>query len=85
MASLQAELLLQLHDAENLLDGSSPASEGSNAMTQHSPRRGAPGVVSLAGTQAASCLPVARSLDGHANHSYGLSGRFGPGTPSGWH
>jgi hypothetical protein len=74
MASLQAELLLQLHDAENLLDGSSPASEGSNAMTQavtqHSPQRGAPGVVSLAGTQAASCLPVARSLDGHANHSY---------------
>ena len=51
------------------------------AVTQHSPQRGAPGVVSLAGTQAASCLPVARSLDGHANHSYGLSGRFGPGTP----
>ena len=33
MASLKAELLLQLHDAGNPLDGSSPASEGSNAMT----------------------------------------------------
>ncbi len=57
---------------------------GSGIAARGGPRRGAPGVVSLAGTQAASCLPVARSLDGHASHSDGLSAVHSPSRkPSG--